>query len=140
MTPSQAYRAVRSAIERGALVRPSTCARCNDAPSPASDGRSRIQAHHHDYDKPLDVEWICARCHRKETPLPKVMGAPNRGERHGLSKLTSARVLSARRLRAQGHTFISIAQRFGVDKMTVLRAIKGQSWAHVVEPTSGDQT
>jgi hypothetical protein len=23
----------------------------------------KLQAHHHDYDKPLEVSWYCQRCH-----------------------------------------------------------------------------
>src|SRR5580698_1884754 len=42
-------------IGYGKLVRPSSCQRC---------GRiSAIHAHHHDYSKPLDVEWLCIYCH-----------------------------------------------------------------------------
>lgn len=47
--------AVRRAVSSGALVRPEKCSRCGSG--------GRIQAHHHDYDKPLDVEWLCASCH-----------------------------------------------------------------------------
>jgi len=69
MTPRQTYTKVKVALKNGTLVRPSICSRCGDSPPPASDGRTQIQAHHDDYNKPLDVEWICAACHRKETKV-----------------------------------------------------------------------
>jgi hypothetical protein len=70
MTKQQVYRRVRTAIKNGALRKSFWCQRCGAADKRASDGRSTIHAHHHDYSRPLDVEWICAACHRKETPLP----------------------------------------------------------------------
>ncbi len=45
---------VRAAIRRGELKRPSHCERCN---------RPAREAHHEDYSKPLDVIWLCFRCH-----------------------------------------------------------------------------
>lgn len=126
-----AYRKVRAAITSGALVRPAVCERCSCMPGLASDGRAKIQAHHADYSKPLDVEWICAKCHREETPLPERPGAPTPGERNGQAKLSEKDVVSARRLRQQGMIYRLIAERFGVDKRTIMRAIKGEQWAHV---------
>lgn len=45
------YRAVRD----GKLQRPDTCSRCGK--------KARIEAHHNDYSKPLEVLWVCKPCH-----------------------------------------------------------------------------
>lgn len=61
MAPVQrnAHNTVLRAIQRGDITRPDNCPRCRRADSP-------IQGHHADYAKPLDVEWLCARCHGRE--------------------------------------------------------------------------
>lgn len=43
------------AVELGFLTRPELCPQCG------RDGK--IHAHHEDYTKPLDVEWLCTVCH-----------------------------------------------------------------------------
>lgn len=44
------------ALGTGKLVRPETCSLCKLPKT--------VQAHHHDYSKPLKVRWLCAECHR----------------------------------------------------------------------------
>ena len=66
---ARAYRIVRTEVEAGRLIRPLACQACGNSPSPAKDGRSKIQAHHHEgYGKPLSVQWLCASCHMAVTP------------------------------------------------------------------------
>jgi hypothetical protein len=50
--------ATQRAIKAGLLVRPDTCEQC------LASGVA-IEAAHHDYSKPLDVRWLCRRCHRR---------------------------------------------------------------------------
>lgn len=45
------------ALKVGALVRPDICSRCGLI--------TKVEAHHADYTKPFDVEWLCAACHRR---------------------------------------------------------------------------
>lgn len=52
------------AIQRGVLIRPVRCEKCNGTQE-YSDGRNGIQAHHCDYDKPLDIMWLCQKCHHE---------------------------------------------------------------------------
>ena len=52
---SVAHRAVARAIHNGSLVR-IPCIRC---------GEQKSLAHHEDYDKPLDVMWLCQPCHKQ---------------------------------------------------------------------------
>lgn len=51
-----AHDAVRNALQRGDLVRPSACERCAAAVP--------VQSHHEDYSQPLSVDWFCGDCHR----------------------------------------------------------------------------
>jgi len=60
------------AIAKGVLVRPVKCNQCGGTQE-FKDGRNGIQAHHSDYDKPLDVVWMCQKCHHEwhKTNTPK---------------------------------------------------------------------
>lgn len=58
-TRENATQAVRAATKAGRLVRPRVCSGCGRS----GDGQ-RIEAHHCDYTRPLDVIWLCPSCHR----------------------------------------------------------------------------
>lgn len=47
-----------SAVRCGRLVQPACCEDCDGT-------ENRIEAHHEDYSRPLDVEWLCSICHGK---------------------------------------------------------------------------
>lgn len=51
----KAHNMVRNAVKTGKLVR-QPCCRC---------GNPKTVAHHEDYDKPLDVMWLCQPCHKQ---------------------------------------------------------------------------
>ena len=46
------------AIKNGNIKRPSKCYECGNA--------GTIQAHHPDYNKPIEVVWLCIKCHRSK--------------------------------------------------------------------------
>jgi ribosomal protein S27AE len=62
------------ALQKGILVRKDKCESCGDS-GKARDGRSIIQGHHKDYNKPLEVTWLCQKCHYawhlKNKPIKK---------------------------------------------------------------------
>jgi hypothetical protein len=125
MNQDKVYRKVRTAIKNGVIIRPDKCERCGSLEKLGSDGRSTIQAHHHDYNKPLDIEWICAKCHRAETPLPEIIGAPSFGEGNGQSKLTEKTVAE---IRVSQETNRALAKKYGVAHSTIGRAKNGTHW------------
>lgn len=49
---------VALAVKLGHIKKPNYCERCKDNCIP--------HAHHHDYSKPLDIEWLCRKCHGEE--------------------------------------------------------------------------
>ena len=52
---SAAHNAVARAIRNGSILR-IPCIRC---------GETKSLAHHEDYDKPLEVMWLCQPCHKQ---------------------------------------------------------------------------
>ena len=62
------------ALERGDVVRPNECSACGCS-GQFTDERTMIQAHHTDYNNPLDVVWLCQKCyhewHKHNTPIGK---------------------------------------------------------------------
>lgn len=50
-----ATNAVSNAIRCGELIRPEKCSVCNI--------NAKTEAHHDDYSKPLNIRWLCKRCH-----------------------------------------------------------------------------
>lgn len=52
-----ARNAVANALRDGRLIK-GPCRHCG--------ATKNMQAHHDDYSKPLDVEWLCFTCHREE--------------------------------------------------------------------------
>jgi hypothetical protein len=50
---------VQKAVQRGKIDKPSRCQMCGRLFPP-----HKLQAHHHDYARPLDVSWYCGLCHK----------------------------------------------------------------------------
>lgn len=50
------HQMVYLAVKSGRMIRPEACSECGFT--------GRITAHHHDYSKPYDVEWLCVSCHK----------------------------------------------------------------------------
>lgn len=59
----RAHGAVAKAVKRGTLTK-TPCAFCGS--------QENLEAHHHDYSKPLDVTWLCVPCHRRFHALERM--------------------------------------------------------------------
>jgi hypothetical protein len=65
---ARAYNLLKKAIQRGHMTKPDVCSRC------AQPGR--IEGHHEDYAKPLDVLWLCNSCHQEGHGAARAALAP----------------------------------------------------------------
>lgn len=58
-----AHTLLNNALRSGLVVKQSNCALCWE--------QKKVEAHHEDYLKPLDVLWLCIDCHKKAHKLKK---------------------------------------------------------------------
>lgn len=56
---TNARKVIEAALMAGRIKKPDRCQGCG-----RSTSETQIGAHHYDYEKPLDVIWLCAACHR----------------------------------------------------------------------------
>lgn len=99
-TKASARSKVARAVALGRLKRPEICERCEGV-----RGRRRIEGHHPNYNKPLDVIWLCSPCHIDEHhPNPITYTETSTGIRSDYLKKLKL-----------------IAKREGVSKAQVLR-------------------
>lgn len=62
-TPQQlrARYTLKNAMKRGEITKPTTCEHCH-----RKIAKAKLHGHHPDYEKPLEVEWLCTTCHSAE--------------------------------------------------------------------------
>lgn len=53
----KAHNLVNSHLRDGKLLKPETCENCK--------GNYKLEGHHCDYNKPLEVIWLCVPCHKE---------------------------------------------------------------------------
>ncbi len=120
---------VQNALRRGELTR-QPCASCG-----AVDG---VHAHHEDYARPLDVIWLCGRCHRRRhrerglvasaNPRYASIGVAPKCRRMKLSATTVA-ILKRRLL--NGESPKALGRECGVTGSHLSNIKAGRHWAAV---------
>lgn len=60
---AKARTALGNAIRDGRMERKTVCEQCGSV--------NRVEAHHTDYSKPFDVQWLCSKCHGKAHRKPR---------------------------------------------------------------------
>lgn len=100
----------------------------------------KVHAHHHDYNKPYDVEWFCFRCHRKEHPVTEkdkevkfkdAQKAILLGSENPNSSLDDSSVKQIKSLLEIGLSQVKIAKFFGVHQTTVSGIKLGKTYTNV---------
>lgn len=123
-----AGQAVRRALKRGYLVRPSTCEGCGKTAVP-------IEAAHADYANPLAVRWLCRSCHAtwdKAKPKSKV----DPSSLPAFHRLGNAKVTAeiAQEIRAEYTPGVvtqrELGARYGLSQGHVSHILLGQHWPH----------
>lgn len=111
----KAHRAVHKALREGRLRRPPACENCGRV-------TERIDAHHEDYSKPLDVDWLCVWCHRT--------GPPTNYKGRGPQKLnwSIVREIRARYQKGEPPYQYELAEEYNVSQALISAIVSEKIW------------
>lgn len=121
----KAHYKVQAALKSGTLKRPAACEDCGKL--------GRVDGHHEDYTRPLDVNWVCVSCHRfrHDTPKHRDISTAARGEACPWAKLTAKLVSQIRQRVASGETQSALSREFKVANSLINQIIKRRIWKSV---------
>lgn len=75
----RAHSRVAYALRTGKLIRPLECEGCG----PRYTGK--LEAHHDDYSKPLDVKWLCDTCHKARHVELRMEATPHQDQKWNIN-------------------------------------------------------
>ena len=126
---------LREAVRKGQIIKPLSCSKCGDTPSP-----HKIHGHHHNgYVAWSDVVWLCVRCHFEADKDKWVKTGDSNGMRkhpersflvtnNPFQKLNLEKAKQVKSRRAQGETLEAIASSLGVSIQAVWQITTGRTW------------
>ena len=129
---TEAQNKLNYAIRKGLIFR-SPCQVCATT--------LKVHAHHHDYSKPLDVEWLCFECHRKAHPvgaeekIVKFAGAKKAslpGEENRNASLTNKQAEEIRKMLGLKISQAKIGAIYGVSQVAVSRIKLNKTYSGAV--------
>ena len=121
----KAHSIVNEAVRTGKLLKPSKCSCCNL--------EKKVQAHHEDYTKPLEIIWLCSACHSKlhkkkriengfqYKPQKQYIRKGYNNKRKSKPYKKDQRYTQAIELRQQGKTYQQIADITGISKSQIYK-------------------
>ena len=124
----RAPQAVLRAVRKGKLIRPTVCEQCHQ--------QRYIRAHHDDYSKPLEVKWLCTRCHSLlvcDNHRPKKTGICNDGRGNRPKTERNNQILD---LWKKGWRQVAIANMLHMKESAVSMVICRARWGAFSKPRS----
>lgn len=137
---NRAHQSVQRALKTGQIQRPNACEKCGATPGHTADGRPLIHAHHHDYKKRLDIEWLCASCHRKEHRLTGALNGIHKavpsGEKNGNARISLKQAFDIYNSQSSAR---SLARIYGISPTAVRDIKSGRTWADPIRKYEAQQ-
>ena len=102
----------QKAVKDGRLLRPTCCSECGNT-------EGKVDGHHEDYSKPLDVVWLCRGCH-----IQRHRKKPQPGQRDRVL-LNTAYLEQVRQI--NGFTKTALAKKIGISGGAYSQIVKLRS-------------
>lgn len=120
----KAHTILNDALKSNKITKPLLCENCKK--------EKELQAHHEDYNKPLEVVWLCSKCHHELHKLKRIennlykpkkiyikKGYNNKGKSKPYKKPLFYE--KAKKLRDEGLSYKEISKKIGISKSQIYK-------------------